>query len=263
MESVNSLRISAQPWWPLRERRDGKCEGRNEKCEFLARESVSSSPIVRIFGKGKWKFIASLARQWWRHFRLSLSVCISLSLSLSLFHRKYLTHNIGSASVLPIMKKFSRGSSPGPPCVLWDATYNGSRKITAIMRSEQKLLKRPGHEADEWCEVKNDQRCSPAPASNRCYDCLIMHVDPLHSNCWTDCHRGRCFNRSGGLTSSFQYFVTEWLNLWTRKSFNICASFWFHQTAQSGFKSNRLGQTISSPSEMTFLPHFRGNLDEV
>ena len=28
-----------------------KCEGRNEKCEFLARESVSSSPIVRIFGK--------------------------------------------------------------------------------------------------------------------------------------------------------------------------------------------------------------------
>ena len=47
----------------------GKCEGRNEKWEFLARESVNSSPI--------------LARQWWRHFRLSLSVSLSLSLSLS------------------------------------------------------------------------------------------------------------------------------------------------------------------------------------
>ena len=79
MESVNSLQISAPPWWPLREGRDGKCEGRIEKCEFLARESVSSSPI--------------LARQWWRHFRLSLSVSLSLSLSLS--HQKYLTHNIG------------------------------------------------------------------------------------------------------------------------------------------------------------------------
>ena len=83
MESVNSLRISAPQWWPLREGRDGKCEGRNEKCEFLARESVNSSPI--------------LARQWWRHFRLSLSVSLSLS------HRKYLTHNIGSASALPII----------------------------------------------------------------------------------------------------------------------------------------------------------------
>ena len=37
---------------PLSEERDGKCEGRNEKCEFLARESGNSSPIVRIFGKG-------------------------------------------------------------------------------------------------------------------------------------------------------------------------------------------------------------------
>ena len=75
MESVNSLRISAPPvpWWPLRQGRDGKCERRNEKCEFLARESVSSSPI--------------LARQWWRHFRLSLF--------LSLYYRKR-----GSASYI-------------------------------------------------------------------------------------------------------------------------------------------------------------------
>ena len=57
-------------------------------CGFLARESVNSSP--------------TLARQWWRHFRLSLSLSVSLSLSLS--HRKYLTHNIGSAFALPIIQ---------------------------------------------------------------------------------------------------------------------------------------------------------------
>ena len=85
MESVNSLRISAPPWWPLREGRDGKCEGRNEKCKFLARESVSSSPIVRIFGKGKCKFIANFSATMVTSLpSLSLSLCISLSLSLSL-----------------------------------------------------------------------------------------------------------------------------------------------------------------------------------
>ena len=85
MESVNSLRISAPQWWLLREGRDGKCEGRNEKCEFLARESVSSSPIVRIFGKGKCKFIANFSATMVTSLpSLSLSVCISLSLSLSL-----------------------------------------------------------------------------------------------------------------------------------------------------------------------------------
>ena len=89
MESVNSLRISAPQWWPLREGRDGKCEGRNEKCEFLARESVSSSPIVRIFGKGKCEFIANFS---------ATMVTTLPSLSLYLSHRKYLTHNIWSAS---------------------------------------------------------------------------------------------------------------------------------------------------------------------
>ena len=105
MESVNSFRISAPQWWPLREGRAGKCELRNEKCEFFARESVSSLPIVRIFGKGKCKFIAN--------FSATLvtshpSLSVSLSLSLSLSHRKYLTHNIGSASALPIISSCSR-----------------------------------------------------------------------------------------------------------------------------------------------------------
>ena len=87
------------------------------------REVWKEKRKVRVFGKGKCKLIANcanfwqresvnsspiLARQWWRHFRLSLSVSLSLSLSLSLSHRKYLTHNIGIASALPIIK------SPSP-----------------------------------------------------------------------------------------------------------------------------------------------------
>ena len=93
MESVNSLRISAPR---LREGRDGKCEGRNEKCEYLPRESVSSSPIVRVFGKGKCEFIANFSAT-------MVTSLPSVSVSLSLSHRKYLTHNIGSASALPII----------------------------------------------------------------------------------------------------------------------------------------------------------------
>ena len=96
MESVNSLRISAPQWWPLR-------EGRNEKCEVLARESVSSSPIVRIFGKGKCKFIANFSAT-------MVTSLPSFSVSLSLSHRKYLTHNIGSASALPIIPR-ARGAA--------------------------------------------------------------------------------------------------------------------------------------------------------
>ena len=108
MESVNSLRISAPQWWPLREGRDGKCEGRNEKCEFLTRESVSSSPIVRIFAKWKWDFIANFSTKMTSLPSLSLSLSLYLSLSLSLSHRKYLTHNIGSASALPIICPLSK-----------------------------------------------------------------------------------------------------------------------------------------------------------
>ena len=73
---------------------------------------------VQIFGKEKCKIfrqhyganfwqgkvqnsspISALLR--WRHFRLTLS--LSLSLCISLSHRAHLTHNIGSASALPIM----------------------------------------------------------------------------------------------------------------------------------------------------------------
>ena len=85
---MNSLRISAPPWWPLREGRDGKCEGRIEKCEFLARKSVSSSPIVRIFGKGKCKFIANFSSTMVTSLP-SISLSVSLSLSPKVPHAQY------------------------------------------------------------------------------------------------------------------------------------------------------------------------------
>ena len=76
----------------LREGRDGKCEGRNEKCEFLARESVSSSPIVRIFGKGKCKFIANFSAAMVTSLpshSLRLSLSLPLSLSPRVPHAQY------------------------------------------------------------------------------------------------------------------------------------------------------------------------------
>ena len=60
---------------------------------------------MRIFGKGKCEFIANFSATMVTSLP-SVSLCISLSLSLSLSHRKYLTHNIGSASALPIILVF-------------------------------------------------------------------------------------------------------------------------------------------------------------
>ena len=93
----------------------------SKSAAFLATESVNSAPFkrgeteVHIFWQGKGensspilrctflarrsakvsaKMVTSLPS-----FSLSLSLCISLSLS----HPMYLTHNIGSASALPII----------------------------------------------------------------------------------------------------------------------------------------------------------------
>ena len=69
-----SATMVTSPW---RERREVWREKR--KWEFLARESVSSSPIVRIFGKGKCEFIANFSAT-----MVTSLPSISLSLSLSL-----------------------------------------------------------------------------------------------------------------------------------------------------------------------------------
>ena len=61
---------------------------------------------MRIFGKGKCKLIANFSVTMVTSLpslSLSLSLSLSVSLSLSLSHQKYLTHNIGSASALPII----------------------------------------------------------------------------------------------------------------------------------------------------------------
>ena len=103
----------------------------SKSATFLARESVNSAPFkrgeteVQVFWQGKAQKSSPilrctcLARKRAKpianfsatmvtslpsfSLSLSLSVSLSLSLSLSLSHRKYLTHNIGSASALPII----------------------------------------------------------------------------------------------------------------------------------------------------------------
>ena len=57
---------------------------------------------MRIFGKRKCKFIAIFSATMVTSLP-SLSLSLSLSLYLSLSLRAYLTHNIGSASALPII----------------------------------------------------------------------------------------------------------------------------------------------------------------
>ena len=62
------------------------------RCTFLARRSAK---LIANFSA---TMVTSLPS-----FSLSLCISLSLSLSLSLSHRMYVTHNIGSASALPIM----------------------------------------------------------------------------------------------------------------------------------------------------------------
>ena len=81
---------------------------RGEKggANFLARKAQNSSPILRC------TFLARRSAKLTANFSatmvtslpsFSLSLSLSLYLSLSLSHRMYLTHNIGSASALPII----------------------------------------------------------------------------------------------------------------------------------------------------------------
>ena len=58
---------------------------------------------MRFFGKGKCNLIANFSAAMVTS--LSSHSLPSLSLSLSLSYREYLTHNIGSASALPIINR--------------------------------------------------------------------------------------------------------------------------------------------------------------
>ena len=100
----------------------------SKSATFLATESVNSAPFkrgeteVQIFWQGKAQnsspilrctFLARRSAKLIANFSatmvtslpsFSLCISVSLSLSLSLSHRMYLTHNIGSASALPIIR---------------------------------------------------------------------------------------------------------------------------------------------------------------
>ena len=98
----------------------------SKSATFLATESVNSAPFkggeteVQFFWQGKAQnsspilrctFLARRSAKLIANFSAtmvtslpSLSLSLSLSVSLSLSHRMYLTHNIGSASALPIIR---------------------------------------------------------------------------------------------------------------------------------------------------------------
>ena len=70
---------------------------------------------------GKCKFIANFSATMVTSLpslSVSLSLSLSLSVSLSLSHRKYLTHNIGSASALPIIRPRPRLGGLAVACSL-------------------------------------------------------------------------------------------------------------------------------------------------
>ena len=84
------------------DKKDGSAENSIACIAFWQAKVQTSSPI------------SALLR--WRHFRLTLSLSLSLSLCISLSHRAHLTHNIGSASALPIIALV---------CCNWPLTQKG------------------------------------------------------------------------------------------------------------------------------------------
>ena len=113
MESVNSATLIKFKRGETKVQIFGK-----EKCQFIANFSatkvtsllsvclsVSLSLSLSLSVSLCLSLSLFLSRSVSLSLYLSLSLCISLSLSLSLSHRAHLTHNIGSASALPITYK--------------------------------------------------------------------------------------------------------------------------------------------------------------
>ena len=96
---------------------------------------------MRFFGKGKCKLIANFSAK----MMTSLpSISLSLSLYLSLSHRAYLTHNIGSASALPIIRRSQGVSQCIRRCGWVFADFTLQRDCT-LFRSRLRLFRYQGH----------------------------------------------------------------------------------------------------------------------
>ena len=123
---------------------------------------------------------------------LSLSVSLSLSLSLSLSHRKYLTHNIGSASALPIIPtKWRTGSSRrcvggSRHMVDWSAKLD-ERRCWSHYRSRRK--------SPQWTVFTLGENM--AAACPRWYNAALTHTkwmgNPSSPTLSSNCENRRAF----------------------------------------------------------------------
>ena len=124
---------------------NGKCElsaiqeGRNWGANFWQGKVQNSSPILKctFLARRSAKLIANLSATMVTSlpsFSLSLCISLSLSLSLSLSHRMYLTHNIGSASALPIITTKVQQKT-----IKTSTTWNGINKYRAWIGRERLL----------------------------------------------------------------------------------------------------------------------------
>ena len=79
-----------------------------KRCKFLARKSAKlfANTKVHILARRSAKLIANFSAT-----KVTSLPSHSLSLCISLSHRAHLTHNIGSASALPIINYRKRGSA--------------------------------------------------------------------------------------------------------------------------------------------------------
>ena len=93
--------------------------GEKLRCKFLAWKSAKLLANLSVLARKSANFFAnfsatkvtslpSISLSLSLSLSRSLSVSLSLTLSLSLSHRAHLTHNIGSASALPIISSFDK-----------------------------------------------------------------------------------------------------------------------------------------------------------
>ena len=142
---------------------------------FLATETVNSlrilvnsSPIVRIFGKGKCNLSPILARQRWHYFRLSLSLSLSLFLSLSL----YLSLSLCISLSLP----------PSTPHAKLIPKTIGNRKKRLCVR----LRSRDKHHLRKSADRKG--QISPVSGTNAFLICAFRSTDFLWWCLFPDCN---------------------------------------------------------------------------